>query len=59
MDVVCEVWIVLSTESTYLPGAPFVLSLQFPMYFLVMLSSSAVEFLFFSFICNIVLIVSN
>lgn len=59
VDVVCEVWIILSAECTYLPGALFVLSLQFPTYFLVVLSSSAIEFLFFSFICNIVPIVSN
>ena len=59
MDVVCEVWIILSTEGTYLPGALFVLSLHFPTYVLVMPSSLAVEFLFFSFVCNIVPIVSN
>lgn len=59
VDVICEVWIILSTEWTYLPSAVFVLSLQFPTYFLVMPSSSAVEFIFFSYVCNIVLTVSN
>lgn len=47
--VVCEVWIIVSAKGICLPGVLFVLSLQFATYFLVILSSLAVEVLYFSF----------
>lgn len=54
--VVCEVWIIVSTKGICLPGVLFVLSLQFAICFLVMLSSLAVEILHFSFTCKLFLL---